>query len=713
MKKMIRYSCSLIGLLLALGAGAQEQKGYVKTKGVLMPNNQVKPGERVSGVLVSIKGMSNRVVSQGNRGAFSFRPPANTFYLQGIEKEDYQLADPEATSQPHNLSATSPLIVVVEKPDKRRSEQAAAVMKIRKSMNLQLQKREEEIERLREQNRISEEEKTRLQEQLDEQQAKQQGMIREMANYYVSTDYDFVDPEQRLINQYILEGLLDKADSLLGCKGTAEQRINKLREEEAEREKRQKAYEEQQRKVIAMRASLAEDLYSKYVIAAMRYQNDSAMYYLEKRIETDTTNVKWMLVAALFAMDYLADYNRAMTWLDKAEIVARLSDNPYYLADTYLDKMAFYIYQRKSEKALDYISLIDEVLRADSTRAADVRRTVLYSNMATIYDNCYMFDESMKYYEKVLEADLRLWGEESQQVAYDYQNMGTLFNNIDQFDQAIGCFEKAQAIFENQPERYQMELSSLYNGFGVSYKAKRELDKALDYFQLSFEIRKKMLEENHPGLATNYINMAGICVIKADFVKAANYYEKAQELYILNYGEKSDYLVDIYGKMAAMYEAQDDFRSQADYLQKCYQMSAEVNGIDVQRTRAILPNLYIALAQLVQHQPSEENRRQFQEFLADKVVTATVMSNGPAEQMGLKGEYVLMEYCDWTIVKPEECVFMNFKANNEPKDLVLWKDGQMSSHHFDGRIGVGWMMKVLQPGELAELIGQYRQWKKE
>ena len=55
----------------------------------------------------------------------------------------------------------------------------------------------------------------------------------------------------------------------------------------------------------------------------MQRLNDTAAYYLELRASLDTNNLEWSKLASRFIHDYLADYDRALTYYQQMLRIAR------------------------------------------------------------------------------------------------------------------------------------------------------------------------------------------------------------------------------------------------------------------------------------------------------------------------------------------------------------------------------------------------------
>lgn len=305
---MKQIFCIFSLVLLPAVAFSQTQQGIVKTRGRVV-NGQVVAGQRLTGATITLS-ISNPVVS-GQNGAFSFNVPTGKNYsLVMVSKQGYTLADPEYTRRSFKYSASNPFYVVLEDEAQRQADINAATKKVRRTLTAQLQAREDEIEALKAQNRITELEYQAKLKKLYANQSKSEQLVKEMAERYASTDYDQLDEFNRLVHQYIEEGELQKADSLIHSKGDIEDRVaeyhqvaaaNKVVREELELSERavQKSYEE-----------LSKDLYNQHIIFKNQSKYDLALHCMVLRAELDTLNFDAMrdcAYAARYTNDTIAE----------------------------------------------------------------------------------------------------------------------------------------------------------------------------------------------------------------------------------------------------------------------------------------------------------------------------------------------------------------------------------------------------------------------
>ena len=222
MKKLLLLS---VTMLLGIMLSAQTQQGYVKTKG-RMVNGQLVPGQGLKGAMVSVKGRTAVLVNTDD-GAFSFPVTESQFRLDSVHKKGYQLVDLDACPKTYKYS-NNPLYIVMETPEQQLQDKLNAERKIRRNLQKQLQAKEDEIEALKEANKISQEEYQASLMKLYEEQESNEQLISEMAKRYSELDYDQLDEFYRQVSLFIEDGELVKADSMLRSRGDIKAQVNTI-----------------------------------------------------------------------------------------------------------------------------------------------------------------------------------------------------------------------------------------------------------------------------------------------------------------------------------------------------------------------------------------------------------------------------------------------------------------------------------------------------
>ena len=222
MKKLFLF---FISLTLGLVTSAQTQQGYVKTKG-RMVNGKLVPGQGLKGAMVSVQGRTAVLVNTDD-GAFSFPISETQFRLDSVKKKGYQLVDMDACPKTYKRSG-NPLYIVMETPEQQLQDKLNAEKKIRRNLQKQLQEKEDEIEALREENKITLEEYQKALQNIYEEQESNEQLIADMAKRYSELDYDQLDEFYRQVSYHIENGELTKADSMLRTRGDIKAQVNTI-----------------------------------------------------------------------------------------------------------------------------------------------------------------------------------------------------------------------------------------------------------------------------------------------------------------------------------------------------------------------------------------------------------------------------------------------------------------------------------------------------
>lgn len=302
------------------------QYGYVKTKGRLDGNGKVIPGKRLGGVAIVLAN-GNSAVSDAN-GNFTLAIPDKKFYLKNVQKNGYSLLDPEMLRKQYAYSA-NPLVITMETPSQQLKDQIETQKKIEATLRQQLQQREKELDSLLAAHKLTEEEYYAQMQQLYDDRANE-NLIKEMSQKYAEIDYDLIDSFQKQLSIYILNGELDKADSMLNTRGDILADIATLDSIRRANERESIALDTMQRDLDASVAyehwqqnHLAQLCTDKASTFIKLDQQDSAAYYLCLRAEMDTNNVDWQLEAGRFLLEQmnapekaLPYYRRALNYLE-------------------------------------------------------------------------------------------------------------------------------------------------------------------------------------------------------------------------------------------------------------------------------------------------------------------------------------------------------------------------------------------------------------
>lgn len=558
---MKRYIWLSILLLTSVLMSAQTQQGYVKTKGRLGSNGSVMKGSRLSGATVIVKGR-NAVVS-GSNGSFTLAIPGNNYYLQDVQKTGYVLTDPDVLSKQY-VQSKNPLVLVMETPDEQLEDKLEAMAKIRTTLQNQLERSRAEMKSLKEQNRMTQEEYQRKLQELYAIQESNEKLVNDMAERYSKIDYDQLDAFNALISKYILDGELQKADSLLKTKGDIIVRTADLRQlqeqnakDEEELTKRKKKLEKNKELAQKELEDIAQDCFSKFEIFKMQHQNDSAAYYIEYRSSLDTTNVEWQTDAAAFLFEFMAKYDDALTILHHTlkAIGPLTDDSPRSLQmdveEVYFTMGAVLDAQGKPEEARNYLKKAHDIV-AHAVGENNGAMASIYLNLAGSYAITGEYEQVGLYSQKALDICLAINDTLSLNVAQCYNGLGLAAKARLDNETAMTYYSKAlSTILKVQGEENSF-AASYYGNIGVIYRLIGNIEKSIEFTLKSLNIRKLLFHENHPSLVPTYISIGNACIQLKKGEEAKSYFEKALDIQA-RLGENNITMAMIYGNLGTAY----------------------------------------------------------------------------------------------------------------------------------------------------------------
>ena len=581
-------------LLLPLCAYAQVQKGYVKTRGRLGSNGAVIPGKGIENATIKVKD-EGTFISDAT-GNFEINLRNEKYYLENVNKKGYMLVDADILSKQYTRSVDT-FKIVLTTPEEQLEDELANERRLRRTLNRQLQQREDEIEALYETNKIIKAERDSALRKLYADHTDNEKLIKDMVEYYSLIDFDQLDDFNRRISDYILNGELTKADSMINSKGDIHARIERFRKhveinkkERAELDEREKEAAKNEELTGKELEDIASDCYHKFEIFKLQHLNDSAAYYIELRASLDSSNVDWLLDAGIFLDEYIADYDKAISYYnlalnsalkfygEKSKKVSTCYNNiglcnyfcgEYSVALEYYDKAI----EIDSCSAMPYLNVglvhsaldhYDEALKSYSKSLSlllaefgEKHRDValVYNNIGVVYQKSGSYTKAMEYAEKSLEIRLAIYKEEHYDIAFSYYNIGYLYYCMGENDKALECYDRALNIWMKNFGGKHPDIARCYSGFGVTHFAKGNYQKALEYMQKSLETYQAVYGAEHPKIGECYNNIAYMLNFLNEKYKALEYYNRS-------YGIMKKYLPEDNWKVKTIKNRIDELKSE-------------------------------------------------------------------------------------------------------------------------------------------------------
>ena len=569
---MKRHIIAIAVLLCGLTAHAQEQSGYVKTRGRMVNGVHV-PGTGLTGAFVSVKDGNSIGVHEAD-GSFSFPVRGNTYTIQSVKKKDYVLVDADALPKTYAYSS-NPLYLVMETPDQLLEDQLEAESRIRRTLQKQLDERKKELETLKEQARITQEEYRAAMLKLYDDQGNEEKLIRDMAQRYSQIDYDQLDDFYRRVSSFIEAGDLAKADSLLRSRGNLHEQVNThIKRGEAiqhEEEELQKAKEVYQHDMDEM----ARRCFSYYESFSMRHQRDSAAHYLQLRAKLDTTNMVWQTDAGEYVKQYLADYDSDMTYFQRSLDVAirKYGEDHLDVATLYDHIGSVYLLQGNFVRCHELFFKALEIRKCIMTES-DPLMAVSYNNLGSVY-------EKMEDYAKAMECLIRaldISGENQAVAAVTCNSIGLVYNAMGDYAKALEYHYRSLSIRRQIYGENHYNVAMAYHNIADDYYDIGDLEKTLEYNKMSLEIWQKVYGNTHPQVAVAHNNIASAYYALEDYGMALEHLHTALEiLEDVHAGFHPDVAM-VYDNYAMLYHVKGDNEKALEYLDLSLNIRREARG---------------------------------------------------------------------------------------------------------------------------------------
>lgn len=351
----MKYIFLLLVCLFAMcmPAQIQTQSGCVKTRG-RMVNGKYVPGIGLPGAVVSVKDRNDIAVKRMD-GIFSFPIKGAQYVVQSVKKKDYTLVDIDAVPKTYQHSSNIHYFVM-EIPEQLLQDKLEKERAIRRALNRQLQDREEEIEKMRAENKITLQKYQEVLQELYEAQKSNEKLISEIAEQYVLFDFDQNEEFYQIVFSLIDRGLLSKADSMLRSKGDLKSKIFRHFEVGNIIDSLQISFDNTKVLYLRDKEELAHRCYSYFNSFRLQQNNDSAIYYIDLRAQLDTFNVEWQLDAIWYILQ--TDTTEAINRVNI--LINRCLSNPQlnkFLHNVYCIKGDMYRVLYNYEKAMSCYEL--------------------------------------------------------------------------------------------------------------------------------------------------------------------------------------------------------------------------------------------------------------------------------------------------------------------------------------------------------------------
>ena len=580
---MLKAICLCLLTCLVLIGFAQNQQGYVKTKG-RMVNGKYYAGKPINGATIRVRGRASVLSRQD--GTFSLAIAGKGFNLQQVQKQGYVLLDQDMLYRQYVYSS-NPLEVVMEDKAQLEADRRALERQVRRMTDEELRRRGEEIEALKEQNKISEDRYREMLNKLNNDYDQNEQLIKDMVDRYNKIDFDQLDEFNRHVSDCIINGRLDEADSLLRTKGDIEELIDhhqKLHESNIQAKASLKKSEAAEHQDLMQIAKICEHRFNYFKV---QHKNDSATYYILKRAELDTLNIEWTIDAGYFILEYTGAYDKSLEQYARA---LRHSDIKQQICEIQNRLGTLFFLKGDLDSALHFF---EAALETEITfgLVQTVEAASTHDNIGVIYDWKSDFNKALEYHWKAISILTDIKISDSSAIATAYNNLAVSFEELGHLDSAFYYYHKALSIREKHLGLEQHETATSYNNVGYMYMLKHNEDSALVYFLKALAINERTLSPNHPSLANIYNNLGACERARKNYSASIEYHHKALAIQEKILGGNHFQTAGTYNNIGAVYEDTKQYDKSLAYYLKALEAIENLFGHDNRNTAIVINNI--------------------------------------------------------------------------------------------------------------------------
>jgi CHAT domain-containing protein/tetratricopeptide (TPR) repeat protein len=241
-------------------------------------------------------------------------------------------------------------------------------------------------------------------------------------------------------------------------------------------------------------------------------------------------------------------------WLTSKKAQALISLGKLSDAETLLNNITFakenaplqgmiltnmgYLYLNKGRNDLALRNLEDALRKFQESNNLETREGArCLSTLGLAYSSTGKYKQAESNQNMALQIRLRIFGNQSEDVAASYNDLGLVYSEIDP-DKALEYFEMALPIYESLHGKDHPKIAIASTNIGFSYLKLKLFGDAVNNFETALSIWRKIYPNGHPNEALTLSHLGQTYVKMGDNRTALEYFEKALTIFKNAYGSK-------------------------------------------------------------------------------------------------------------------------------------------------------------------------------
>ena len=251
-------------------------------------------------------------------------------------------------------------------------------------------------------------------------------------------------------------------------------------------------------------------------------------------------------------------------------------------------------------------SVLNRVCDFNSSLSCHQEALDIRIKLYVVCRNFGQHDQAKEFYEKALNIQNKLYGEEHGAVAASYNNLGVVCRNIGEHHQAKEFYEKALNIQIKLYGEKHGAVATSYNNLGVVYRNIEEHYQAKAFHEKALNIQIKLYGEEHGDVAASYNNLGVFCRNFGQHHQAKEFYEKALNIQIKLYGEEHGDVAKSYKNLAVVYRNIGQHDQAKEFHEKALNIQIKLYGEEHGAVAASYNNLGVVCRNIGEHHQAKE-----------------------------------------------------------------------------------------------------------
>lgn len=565
-------------ILSALAVGAKtvqtgvvrEYKGKAKKTALAGVELQVYPAQSTA---------SDR---NGNfRLEFLTLKPGERINVRRIEKEGYEIFNKDALEQ-WNLNPTAPFMIVMCRSNMFKQLKDTYYKNSGERYARQYRKAQDELKRLKDQNKIQQKEYIERLEQLEQEYGRQLENLDNYVDRFARIDLSEISPVEQEIIELVQAGKIDEAIAKYEELNAKEKLLDGI--------SKRKEVGEAISTLTEVDRNLAADNDTLYAVVERQIQtlqlggaeNNEKIRRLYCDIaDADTTNIGWLIDTGNFLYEYAADHQAALGYFHKALASAEALHGPRSEEVAKVMNNLGVVCNDLGEfsNALDYLQRALEIRLAVHGEENSLTATT-YQNLGNTYLDSGDPNKALEYFQKALDINQKVLDSDDPALAVSYNDLGNAFYSLGDYGKALVYLEKALEIQTKIYSGGHLHTAATLNNIGMLLSDKGDYQTALDNYFKALAIQEKIVGPGHPDIAISYNNIGSVYYYTSDFSKALEYFRKALDIRVAAFGEKHPSVGESYSNTGVTLTQLGNYDAARENLEKSLEIYKDVFGND-------------------------------------------------------------------------------------------------------------------------------------